>query len=107
MSKFTMQGFYDFCKSKDEREKIDNKFWSTCALGLYMESIGEPFPKEKAGYFASELPIPPKFAEHLNDGDFSNFGEIVDYIDHHEVLSTFAKDIFNRVTKCLNIQNLQ
>mgnify|MGYP003656597765 CR=1 FL=1 len=47
MSKFTMQGFYDFCKSKDEREKIDNKFWSTCALGLYMESIGEPFPKKR------------------------------------------------------------
>ena len=42
--------------------------------------------------------MPPAFAEYLDDGDFSDFGEIVDYIDCIEVLATLTRDIFNRVT---------
>lgn len=52
----TMAGLFAFVKSKPESEEIDNRDWSVCAVGLYLESLGillsregtlrERFPEE-------------------------------------------------------------
>jgi hypothetical protein len=80
-SKFTMKGFYKFCKSKNPLEKINNRYWSTCALGLYMKSIGEPFPENDSGFFTRDLNLPTRLDNLLCDGMFYEFGDLVGFIE--------------------------
>ena len=85
-TKFTVKGFYDFCANESPTKPINNKFWSTCALGLYMKSIGEPFLEKKQGFFVCHLNLPRELESRLCDGLFCEFGEIVSFIDRNKLI---------------------
>lgn len=51
--------FYDFCKERDE-EWIDNRYWYTCAVGLFLEEQGV-----EVGRFLCPHLDTPEFYEQL------------------------------------------